>query len=168
VARSCLVVLKACLGVHKMACRVLMAKVDQSRIASACVPIETLAQVCHTHSPTHAPPGSRARTPTQTHTRKHTRKHTHIHTHTHYTHTHTHTHDAQASMKFTRAAEDLAALSVLDQSECKEVGTLAVAALREAAEAVKLLSAHRQGVDEHVAGIDVLVHDADAAVSALP
>ena len=128
-----------------------MAKVDQSRIAPASVPYETLAQVCHTHSPTHPHKGSRARA----------RAHTH-------THTHTHTRDGQASMKFTRAAEDLGALSVLDQSQCREVGTLAVAGLREAAEAVKLLSADRQGVDEHVAGVDVLVRDADAAVSALP
>jgi len=104
-------------------------------------------------TPTHPP----------THTKAHARARARA-----LTHTHTHTRDGQASMKFTRAAEDLGALSVLDQSQCREVGTLAVAGLREAAEAVKLLSADRQGVDEHVAGIDVLVSDADAAVSALP
>mmetsp|Transcript_81069 Transcript_81069/g.131336 ORF Transcript_81069/g.131336 Transcript_81069/m.131336 type:complete len:348 (-) Transcript_81069:251-1294(-) len=75
---------------------------------------------------------------------------------------------AQASIAFTRAAEDLGALSILDPSECREAGQHAVEALQHAATAIAALSANRAGVDEHVAATHALLLTAQTALAALP
>jgi hypothetical protein len=70
---------------------------------------------------------------------------------------------AQASVTFTRAAEDLGALCILDPSECKEQGETAVGGLRQAAAALRKVAANRSGVEPHLSSLTSLVDSAEQA-----
>ncbi len=70
---------------------------------------------------------------------------------------------AKASVTFTRAAEDLGALCILDPSECKEQGETVVGGLREAAAALRKVSSNRTGVEQHLSPLASLVESAEQA-----
>ena len=66
------------------------------------------------------------------------------------------------------AAEDLGALSVFDQSQCKGVAGLAVSGMRQAAAALKELSSNRVGTLDFAAEAESIAAKAAVSLSALP
>ena len=66
------------------------------------------------------------------------------------------------------AAEDLGALSVFDQSQCKGVAGLAVSGMRQAAAALKELSSNRVGTLDFAAEAESIAAQAAVSLSALP
>lgn len=74
---------------------------------------------------------------------------------------------AQASKVFTRGAEDLGALCVLDQSQCKPTAGVVLSGLEQACKAIAEIGGSKEGVEEHVKNAEEALGKAKAAKGVL-
>eukprot|EP00288_Rhodomonas_lens_P020259 CAMPEP_0177692786 /NCGR_PEP_ID=MMETSP0484_2-20121128/2045_1 /TAXON_ID=354590 /ORGANISM="Rhodomonas lens, Strain RHODO" /LENGTH=330 /DNA_ID=CAMNT_0019203539 /DNA_START=70 /DNA_END=1061 /DNA_ORIENTATION=+ len=74
---------------------------------------------------------------------------------------------AQASKVFTRGAEDLGALCVLDQSQCKPTAGVVLGGLEQACKAIAEIGGSKEGVEEHVKNAEEALGKAKAAKGVL-